>query len=139
MQNKGRVMGIDFGMRHIGVALSDELRIIAKGFETINWNGVDDEWALNRLTEIINEKNVTEIVLGQPKRTDGTESESERKANLFAERLKERVDLPIHLRDERFTTVIASRYLHDTNVKARNQKKVIDQVAAEIILQEFLG
>ena len=58
MQNKGRVMGIDFGMRHIGVALSDELRVIAKGFETINWNGVDDTWALNRIVEIINEKNV---------------------------------------------------------------------------------
>lgn len=139
MQNKGRVMGIDFGMRHIGIALSDELRIIAKGFETVNWNGEDDAWAINRICEIIREKNVTEIVLGQPKRTDGTESESERKANLFADKLKEASGLPIHLRDERFTTVIASRYLHDANIKAKKQKKVIDQVAAEIILQEYLG
>jgi len=134
----GRVMGIDFGMRHIGVALSDELRIIAKGFETVNWNGVDDEWALNRICEICREKNVTEIVLGQPKRTDGTESESERKALDFKGKLEELTNLPIHLKDERFTTVIASRYLHDTNMKAKKQKKVIDQVAAEIILQEFL-
>ncbi len=139
MQNKGRVMGIDFGMRHIGVALSDELRVIAKGFETINWNGVDDTWALNRIVEIINEKNVKEIVLGQPRRTDGGESESERKANAFADKLRELTDIPIHLRDERFTTVIASRYLHEANMNAKKQKKVIDQVAAEIILQEFLG
>ena len=139
MAGSGRVMGIDFGMRHIGIALSDELRIIAKGYETVNWNGVDDEWALNRICEIIKEKNVTEIVLGQPKRTDGTESESERKALAFADKLREMCGLPIHLRDERFTTVIASRYLHDTNMKAKKQKKVIDQVAAEIILQEYLG
>ena len=132
-------MGIDFGMRHIGVALSDELRIIAKGFETVNWNGVDDEWAINRIVEIIRAKNVTEIVLGQPKRTDGTVSESELKALAFAEKLKERSGLEIHLRDERFTTVIASRYLHDANINSKKQKKVIDQVAAEIILQEYLG
>ncbi len=138
MPGQGRVMGIDFGMRHIGIALSDELRIIAKGFETVNWNGVDDEWALNRICEIISEKKVCEIVLGQPRRTDGTESESERKALAFAGKLKEMCGLNIHLRDERFTTVIASRYLHDTNMKAKKQKKVIDQVAAEIILQEFL-
>ena len=138
MQGKGRVMGIDFGMRHIGVALSDELRIIAKGFETVNWNGEDDEWALNRICEIIKEKNVTEIVLGQPKRTDGTESESERKALAFRDKIAEMCGLTIHLKDERFTTVIASRYLHDTNMKATKQKNVIDQVAAEIILQEFL-
>ena len=70
----GRVMAIDFGMRRIGVALSDPLRIMAQGFETINWNGVDAEFALNRLTEIVSEKEVTEIVMGKPSRTDGTAS-----------------------------------------------------------------
>ena len=49
----GRVMGIDFGTRHIGVAVSDELRVIARGIETVNWNGEDPEWALNRICEII--------------------------------------------------------------------------------------
>ena len=66
----GRVMGIDFGMRHIGVAVSDELRVIARGIETVNWNGEDPEWALNRICEIIKEMEVNAIVLGMPARTE---------------------------------------------------------------------
>ncbi|MBO4408510.1 MAG: Holliday junction resolvase RuvX [Clostridiales bacterium] len=135
---KGRVMGIDFGTRHIGIALSDEMRIIASGFETVNWNGEDDSWALNRICEIIKEKNVVEIVLGKPSRTDGTESESERKAKAFGDKLASLSGIEPVYRDERFTTVIASRYLHETNMKAKKQKKIIDQVAAEVILREYL-
>ncbi len=131
-------MGIDFGMRHIGIALSDELQIIATGFETVNWNSTDDEWALNRICEIIKEKNVVEIVMGKPSRTDGTESESERKAKAFGDKLESMCGLTITYKDERFTTVIASQYLHATNMKAKKQKKIIDQVAAEIILREHL-
>ena len=130
---RGRVMGIDFGTRHIGIALSDEMRIIASGFETVNWNGEDDSWALNRICEIIKEKNVVEIVLGKPSRTDGTESESERKAKAFGDKLASLSGIEPVYRDERFTTVIASQYLHDTNMKAKKQKKIIDQVAAEVI------
>jgi len=135
---KGRVMGIDFGMRHIGVALSDEMQIIASGFETVNWNGIDDEWALNRICEIITEKKVVEIVIGKPSRTDGTESESERKAKAFGDKLQGLCGIVPSYKDERYTTVIASQYLHDTNMKAKKQKKIIDQVAAEIILREYL-
>lgn len=135
---RGRVMGIDFGTRHIGIALSDEMRIIASGFETVNWNGEDDSWALNRICEIIKEKNVVEIVLGKPSRTDGTESESERKAKAFGDKLASLSGIEPVYRDERFTTVIASQYLHDTNMKAKKQKKIIDQVAAEVILREYL-
>ena len=76
-------MGIDFGMRHIGVALSDELRITANGFETVNWNSIDWNWALDRIAQIVKEKNVTEIVIGKPIRTDGMESETQKKAELF--------------------------------------------------------
>ena len=134
----GRVMGIDFGTRHIGIAVSDELRVIATGLETVNWNGEDPEWALNRICEIIKEMNVNAIVLGKPSRTDGTKSETEAKAEVFGEKLKEACGIEPVYKDERFTTVIASRYLHDCNIKAKKQKKVIDQVAAEIILQEYL-
>ena len=134
----GRVMAIDFGMRRIGVALSDPLRIMAQGFETINWNGVDAEFALNRLTEIVSEKEVTEIVMGKPSRTDGTTSETEGKAVKFAALLEERVGIRPVYRDERFTTVIASQFLRQTGVSGKDKKKVVDQVAAEIILQEYL-
>ena len=134
----GRIMGIDFGMKHIGVALSDELRVIARGYETVNWNGVDDSWAINRISEIVKEMKVNAIVLGKPTRTDGTRSETEEKAEAFGEKIREATGIEPVYKDERFTTVIASRYLHDCNMNAKKQKKIIDQVAAEIILQEYL-
>lgn len=134
----GRIMGIDFGMKHIGVALSDELRVIARGYETVNWNGVDDSWAVNRISEIVKEMKVNAIVLGKPTRTDGTRSETEEKAEVFGEKIREATGIEPVYKDERFTTVIASRYLHDCNMNAKKQKKIIDQVAAEIILQEYL-
>ena len=136
--DKGKVMGIDFGTRHIGVALSDILRITAQGYETVNWNGKDPLIPLERIVEIIKEQNVTEIVMGKPSRTDGTVSETEEKANVFGQMLEERTGIKPAFRDERFTTVIASRMLHDNNMKAKKQKKIIDQVAAEIILREYL-
>ena len=133
-----RVMAIDFGMRRIGVAVSDPLRIMAQGLETINWNGVDYEYALDRLFQIVKEKEISEIVMGKPSRTDGTISESEEKANLFGQLLEEKVGIRPVYRDERFTTVIASQFLRQTGVSGKNKKKVVDQVAAEIILQEYL-
>ena len=135
---KGRVMGIDFGTRHIGVALSDELWITASGFETVNWNGNDDTGPLERIAQIVKEKNVSVIVLGKPRRTDGTMSETEVKANAFGAKLAELTGIEPVYRDERYTTVIASRMLHDTNMKAKKQKAIIDQVAAEIIVREYL-
>jgi putative Holliday junction resolvase len=131
-------MAIDFGMRRIGVAVSDPLRIMASGLETINWNGVDSDYAIDRLAEIVNEMEITEIVLGRPSRTDGTVSESEEKAVLFGKLLEEKVGIKPSFRDERYTTVIASRFLRSTGVSGKNKKKVVDQVAAEIILQEYL-
>ena len=133
-----RVMAIDFGMRRIGVAVSDPLRIMAHGLETINWNGVDYEYALDRLFQIVKEKEISEIVMGKPSRTDGTISESEEKANLFGQLLEEKVGIRPVYRDERFTTVIASQFLRQTGVSGKNKKNVVDQVAAEIILQEYL-
>ena len=103
----GRVMGIDFGTRHIGVAVSDELRVIAKGIETVNWNGEDPEWALNRICEIIKEMDIKAIVLGRPARTDGTRSETQDKAEAFGKSLAERCGIEPVFKDERYTTVLA--------------------------------
>ena len=127
-----RVMAIDFGMRRIGVAVSDPLRIMASGLETINWNGVDSDYAIDRLAQIVKEMEISEI------RTDGTVSESEEKAVLFGQLLEEKVGIKPVFRDERYTTVIASQFLRSTGVSGKNKKKVVDQVAAEIILQEYL-
>ena len=101
-----RVMAIDFGMRRIGVALSDPLRMVASGYETVNWNGVDHEYALERISQIVKEKEVTEIVMGKPSRTDGTQSETEEKAIRFSSMIEEKTGIKPVFRDERFTTVI---------------------------------
>ena len=136
--DNGKIMGIDFGMRHIGVALSDILKITANGYETVNWNGINVEKAVERIAEIVKENNVTEIVMGKPSKTDGTKSESEMKAEMFGELVEEKTGIKPVFRDERYTTVIASRMLHDNNMNSKKQKKIIDQVAAEIILREYL-
>jgi len=134
----GRVMAIDYGTRRVGIALSDVLRLTAHGFETISWNGEDCRFVLDRIAQIISEKAVTDIVIGQPRRTDGSESESQKKAQAFGSDLHSLTGiLPVY-QDERYTTVIASRYLRETGVSGRNKKNVVDQVAAEIILREYL-
>ena len=106
--------------------------------ETVNWNGVDSDYAIDRIAELVKQQEVTEIVLGKPSRTDGSVSESEEKAVLFGKLLEEKVGITPVFRDERYTTVIASQFLRQTGVSGKNKKKVVDQVAAEIILQEYL-
>ena len=131
-------MGIDFGMKHIGVALSDELWITASGCETVNWNGLDDTWAVNRIVEMGKENNVTGIILGKPSRTDGTVSHTEEAAVEFGKKIETRTGITPIMKDERYTTVLASRFMQDIGRTAKKQKKVIDQVAAEIILADYL-
>lgn len=132
-------MGIDYGLARIGVAVSDPLRITARGVETINWNGRDMDWAINRLCELATEYEVVEIVMGLPRRTDGKASPSEQGARDLASTLEARLGLRVLLRDERFTTVLAARVLNEVDYKKQNKRKVIDQVAAEIILQDYLN
>lgn len=136
--SKGRWMGIDFGMKHIGVALSDELWITASGIETVNWNGLDDSWAVNRIAQIVKDNNVTGIVLGKPSRTDGTVSHTEEAAVEFGKKIETVTGITPIMKDERYTTVLASRFMQDIGRAAKKQKKVIDQVAAEIILADYL-
>ncbi|MBO6192830.1 MAG: Holliday junction resolvase RuvX [Clostridiales bacterium] len=135
---KGRWMGIDFGMKHIGVALSDELWITASGFETVNWNGTDDSWAVNRIAEIVREKNVTGIVLGKPSKTNGEISHTEEAAVVFGRKIEEITGIVPVMKDERYTTVLASQFMREVGKSAKKQRPVIDQVAAEIILSDYL-
>lgn len=131
-------MAIDYGLARIGIAVSDPLRIAARGVETINWNGRDMDWALNRICERAAEFQIVDLVMGLPRRTDGLSSASETAARDLAVILEERLGLKVIFRDERFTTVLATRVLHEVDYK-KNKRKVIDQVAAEIILQDYLN
>lgn len=133
-----KIMGIDYGDRRIGIAISDETGILASGVETIRWNGIDAEWAVARICTLAAERGVGEIVMGLPRRTDGRSGSSEDKASAMADVLSARTGLPVTRRDERYTTVIASRMMRETGTRQRDRRGIVDQVAATVILQEVL-
>ncbi len=133
-----RKMGIDYGSVRIGIAISDPLGITARGIETIRWNGRDMDWAIRRIAQLCAENQVDTVIVGLPRRTDGKESPSEQNATLLAKRVEETAKVSVILKDERYTTVLANRIMCETGVKQSKKKLVVDQIAAEIILQDFL-
>jgi putative Holliday junction resolvase len=136
--NIGKWMGIDYGDVRIGIAVSDPFGVLARGLETIRWNGQDMTWALERISYLVVQQQVTGLVIGMPRRTDGKPGIAEEKVRRFAGELAARTGLEPVLRDERYTTVLASRVMRDAGIRADRRKTVIDQIAAEIILQEYL-
>lgn len=134
----GRVMAIDYGTRRIGVALSDPLRMIAQGYETISWNGEDIDFAMNRLFDIISQKQVVGVVVGRPRRTDGQESKLQSDIDIFSQAITEKTGISVVYWDERYTTVIANRQMQEVRISGADRKKAVDNMAAQIILREYL-
>ena len=135
-----RYMGLDFGDKTVGVALSDESGLIAQPYETIERERANKlRRTYARIEEIIVSEGVTEIVLGFPKNMNNTEGERVKLTEEFKENLERRTRLPIHLVDERLTTVAADRVLSDMDVAKKDRKTYIDKVAAALILETFLG
>ncbi|MBR1508292.1 MAG: Holliday junction resolvase RuvX [Eubacterium sp.] len=135
-----RYMGLDFGDKTVGVALSDERGLIAQPYETIERERANKlRRTYARIEEIIVSEGVTEIVLGFPKNMNNTEGERVKLTEEFKENLERRTRLPIHLVDERLTTVAADRVLSDMDVAKKDRKTYIDKVAAALILETFLG
>ena len=134
-----RILGLDFGSKTVGVAVSDGLLLTAQGVETIERK---DENKLRktcaRIEELIAEYKITEIVLGLPKNMNNTEGERVEKTKAFGEMLERRTGLPVHYWDERLTTVAAEQILMESGVRRENRKAVIDKVAAGLILQGYL-
>ena len=134
-----RILGLDFGSKTVGVAVSDGLLLTAQGVETIERK---DENKLRktcaRIEELIAEYEITEIVLGLPKNMNNTEGERVEKTKAFGEMLERRTGLPVHYWDERLTTVAAEQILMESGVRRENRKAVIDKVAAGLILQGYL-
>ena len=134
-----RILGLDFGSKTVGVAVSDGLLLTAQGVETIERK---DENKLRktcaRIEELIAEYGITEIVLGLPKNMNNTEGERVEKTKAFGEMLERRTGLPVHYWDERLTTVAAEQILMESGVRRENRKAVIDKVAAGLILQGYL-
>ena len=134
-----RLLGLDVGSRTVGVACSDLLGWTAQGVEIIRINEDKEEFGLDRLGEIIKEKQPTGIVLGLPKNMNNTEGPRVEKSREYGKMVEDRFHLPTDFIDERLTTVQAERMLIDeADVSRKKRKKVIDKIAAEMILQNYL-
>jgi putative Holliday junction resolvase len=132
----GRVMGLDVGSRRIGIAVSDLLGITAQGLETLQrQNKRTDFEALRRL---IKEYKVREIVVGLPLRMSGAEGIQSDKMRVFAEELRKKFKLPVHLWDERLTSAEANRLLRETELSIEKRGKAVDRMAAILILQGWM-
>ena len=132
----GRIMGLDIGDKTIGVAVSDLMGLTAQGVTTIKRVGKKKD--IEEIKKIISERQVNKIVSGLPKNMNGTVGPQGEKVQKFCELLKEETNLPIEFWDERLSTVAAERSLIEGNVRRENTKKVIDMLAAVIILQGYL-
>lgn len=134
-----RIMGLDFGSKTIGVAISDPLGLTAQGMETIVRKSQNKlRQSLARIEALIEEYEVEEIVLGFPKNMNDTQGERCEKTLEFKEMLERRSGLTVHLWDERLTTVEAERVLKEGDVRREHRKEHVDRLAAVLILQGYL-
>jgi putative Holliday junction resolvase len=131
-----RVLGLDVGSKRIGLAISDPLGITAQGLETIHRQNKRLDFA--QLEKIIREYEVTEIVVGYPLRMSGAEGIQAEKMQRFAEELRQRFPLPVHLWDERLSSAQANRLLRETEMSIKRRGQVVDQMAAVLILQSWM-
>ena len=129
-----RIMGLDFGSKTIGVAMSDALFLTAQGVKTIRRSNAEIE----ELRKLIQEFEVEEIVIGYPKNMNGTLGPRCALTDEFVERLRAEFGLPVELWDERLSTVAAQRTLLEADVSRGKRKQVIDKMAAVFILQGYL-
>ena len=140
MKEQKRILGLDFGSKTVGVAVSDPFLIVAQSLETIKRERENKlRQTLARIDEIIAEYQVGRIVLGFPKNMNNTIGERCEKTMEFKELLTERTGLEVVLWDERLSTVEAERTLMETGVRRENRKQYVDKIAASFILQSYLN
>jgi putative holliday junction resolvase len=132
----GRILGLDVGTRRIGVAISDPLGITAQGLETLQRSNKRRDFAA--LENLIRQHDVREIVVGLPLRMSGAEGVQSGKMQAFAEELRNRFRLPVHLWDERLTSAEANRLLRETDLSIEKRAKAVDRMAAILILQGWM-
>lgn len=132
----GRILALDVGSKTIGRAVSDPLGITAQGLETIRRKNKRTDF--EQLERTIAEYGVREIVVGYPLRMSGMAGSQSLKMQEFAEELRRRFGLPVHLWDERLTSAQANRLLRETEMSIRRRAQVVDRLAAVLILQSFM-
>jgi putative holliday junction resolvase len=131
-----RILGLDIGSKRIGVAVSDELGFTAQGLRTLTFT--DENTVLESIKKIAQEYQVTEIVVGLPYNMDGTEGRQAEKVRSIMAAIEQSVELPVVEWDERLSTVAAERVLLEADMSRSKRRKVIDKIAAVIILQGYL-
>lgn len=131
-----RVLGLDVGSKRIGIAISDPLGITAQGLETLQRQ--NKRLDFEKLAKLVRDYEVAEIVVGFPLRMSGVEGIQAEKMQAFAEELRKRLQLPVHLWDERLTSAEANRLLRETDMSIKRRGKVVDQMAAVLILQSWM-
>jgi putative Holliday junction resolvase len=131
-----RIMGLDIGSHTIGVATSDELRMTAQGLKTIKRKSMEED--LKEIKIIISKYEIEKVVVGLPKNMDGTLGKGTAAIFQWIEAFRERINLPVVTWDERLTTVEATKILLEADLSRRKRKKVIDKMAAVLILQAYL-
>lgn len=132
-----RVLAVDYGDRRVGLAVSDALGIAAHGLDTLEIR--TPQQAAKAVARTAREKEAERIVVGVPLNMDGTSGERAEVTENFCEEVRKRTDIPVEVFDERWTTMRAERTLHEGGIRARDQKKHVDKLAAVLILQDYLG
>lgn len=131
-----RIMGLDYGDRKIGVAVSDMFGWTAQGLEVVERRR--DGAEMQRIADLVREQEVEEIVVGLPKNMNGSIGPRGEICIAFADHLRDMLNLPVHLWDERLTTVSAERTLLEADVSRKKRRQVVDKMAASLILQNYL-
>ena len=134
-----RILGLDFGSKTVGVAVSDGLLLTAQGVEIVRRQSPNKlRQTLARIESLVSEYEVDRIVLGYPKNMNNTEGERCEKTKEFKEMLERRTGLPVILWDERLTTVAADNYMMEAGIRREDRKSYVDEIAAVFILQGYL-
>lgn len=131
-----RYLGLDLGSKTLGVAIGDTTHIIATPYETVLYKDFED--LFSKLKIIIDEFNITDIIIGNPLNMHGTESKRSIESKKLKEVIENKLNLNVYLIDERLTTIQAEKLLINNKTRRSNRKKVIDKLAATIILQTYL-
>ncbi len=134
-ESKGRILAIDYGEARIGLAITDEMQIIVSPLEVVKPKKQDP---VKRISEIVEEMNVTEIVLGMPYLLSGKEGRVAEQVKKFKEELEKNLTVPVVLHDERFTSKMAEMELRSRGIKPSRNKEKIDLFAAGILLEDYL-
>ena len=134
-----KYLGLDLGTKTLGLAISDKLGIISMPFEVINYNDEDYDYLIYELDKIIKEENIDELVLGLPKNMNNSLGERALKTLEFQKLLEDKLNIKVNMQDERLSTMESEKFLISNNVSRKKRKKIIDKMAAQVILDTYLN